>query len=156
MKLRKVREEDAELLVRWRNENASFFSQQEPVTLESHLAWFRDHYLASSQDHMYIIVADGRDVGTIGIMLPNEIQRVLLGDKSLARSGVMSEALQALMDIYPSSVYWLRVLSGNSAAIAFYEKNGFGIDSRQGDYPATMSNRDDYLIMRHQNICILW
>jgi ribosomal protein S18 acetylase RimI-like enzyme len=51
----------------------------------------------------------------------------MLGDKRLARQGVMSQALRLLADTFGHGWYELDVLSSNTTAISFYEKNGFRV-----------------------------
>lgn len=152
--LRKLAPSDAVDVVRWRNENAAAFGDSRPLTIPRHREWYRKAYLADPRDHMYIVLADGRPAGTIGAYLhaslhgqgTREIQRVLLGDKSLARAGVMTAALRCLTDLYGPGWYWLRVLPGNTAAIAFYERNGF---TRAGLH-------DGYLRMERREILDPW
>jgi RimJ/RimL family protein N-acetyltransferase len=135
-RLRKITAGDAALLVRWRNENAACFAGQAHVTRPGHDAWFRQVYQADPWDHMYMILHAGRPAGTIGARITGrtaEIQRVLLGDKTLARTGVMSAALEQVMNAYGPRIWELRVLPGNRAAIAFYGKHGFEKTGRDGE-----------------------
>jgi RimJ/RimL family protein N-acetyltransferase len=86
---------------------------------------------------MYIVMDDAYPAGTMGVILgeETEIQRVLLGEKKLARTGVMSEALQMLIEVYgPDRRYRLRVKPDNIPAIRFYEKNGFSASYKDGGY----------------------
>ena len=136
VRLRKITEGDAGLLVRWRNENAASFASREPVTRASHDAWFRKVYQGDPWDHMYMIFAGNRPAGTIGARVSGrvaEIQRVLLGDKALARTGIMSAALEQVMNAYGPRIWELRVLPGNRAAAGFYEKHGFRVSGRDGE-----------------------
>jgi RimJ/RimL family protein N-acetyltransferase len=122
-------------MVRWRNENTRYFASQGTVTVAGHAAWWR-RYQADPWDHMYMILAGGKPAGTIGARIgpgPGEIQRVLLGDKSLRRSGVMTAALDLVMSAYGVRIWKVRVLGGNKAAFRFYETNGFRVSGRDGE-----------------------
>jgi len=135
--LRKVMAEDASLLVKWRNENSRYFPPGPRLTHASHLSWFTATYLTDLHDHLYLVLADGRPAGTIGLRVTGvsgEIGRVLLGDRSVARHGIMSGALKLLMDGWQLRHYFLRVLPGNRAAIAFYARNGFRTSAVDGDF----------------------
>jgi RimJ/RimL family protein N-acetyltransferase len=132
--LRKAAEADALLLAAWRNQNAAAFPYGPPVTAASHARWWRDRYVNDPWDHLYVVTEDGRPAGTVGYRPDTgETGRVLLGDKSLARTGVMSRALALLDAGYGPGPRWLRVLEGNTAAIAFYESNGYAYAGPAGD-----------------------
>jgi RimJ/RimL family protein N-acetyltransferase len=131
--LREIQEIDAKDLVQWRNENAEFFPKQSPITIESHLRWFHEQYETNPSDHTYMVTYDGRDVGTMGLLTDTqEIQRVMLGDKSVARTGVMGRALNLLTRDLEHC--WLRVLVNNKPAIKFYKKHGFVVVREQEMY----------------------
>lgn len=135
--LRKITEADADLLVRWRNENAEFFPPQPPLTAESHLKWYRETYLPDPRDSMFMVIHDGRPVGTVAMTIragTGELERMILGDKSLARRGIMRDAFSQLMDAYGLHRYWLRIYPWNTATIAFHERNGFEKTGVHGDY----------------------
>jgi RimJ/RimL family protein N-acetyltransferase len=130
--LRKMDISDLPYIVAWRNENAAYFPGATPLTPVSHKHWYYQTYLTDPADHMYMVTLDGEPVGTIGVrILPEtiqhdfEIQRVLLGDKTFARSGVMTAALHEIYALYGHGWYRLQVLQGNERAIRFYEKNDF-------------------------------
>ena len=127
--LRKPRPADTWPLIRWRNADAAAFGDQRPLTLGAHEHWWARVYLADPRDHLYVVTCGGRPAGTIGVRLHEdggrEIQRVLLGDKTLARTGVMTAALDALTGMYGPGRYWLRVKAGNDPAVRFYKRNGF-------------------------------
>ena len=125
--LRKAAWADGPLLVAWRNADRDLFGDTAPLTLDGHLSWWSGVYERDPRDHLYIVEAGGAPAGTIGIRLGGrpEIQRVLLGDKTLARTGVMTAALDLLTESYGLPRYWLRVKTTNDPAIRFYERNGF-------------------------------
>ena len=129
--LRKATWADGPLLVAWRNADRDLFGDTTPVTLDRHRYWWFQVYEQDPLDHLYIVEAGGAPAGTIGVRVGDrpEIQRVLLGDKALARTGVMTAALELLLDLltdaYGRPSCWLRVKTTNAPAIRFYERNGF-------------------------------
>lgn len=140
--LRKITEADAPLLVQWRNENARFFPEQAPWTAESHLAWFRGKYMADPSDNQFMVLHEGRPIGTIAMTIRNgcgELERMILGDKTMARGGLMRAAFCQLMDAYALSRYWLRIYPWNQATINFHKRNGFEVTGQTPD--------GEYLIM---------
>lgn len=131
MLLRKLKYDDWDRVVDWRNASADCFPPREtPLTMWEHLRWYENIYMRDPADHMYIIEAEGEGgfkgrVGTIGINVTDDtIQRVIRGIPEVA-PGIMSTALKTLMAIYGRPCYNLEVLAKNEHAIAFYEKNGF-------------------------------
>lgn len=130
VELRKTTIADTPLLVRWRNADREFFLDSEPLNEGAHRAWYTGTYVNAVADHLYLVICDGLPAGTAGITVSGgrgEIGRMLLGDKALARQGVMSAALRLVTDGYGLRGYWLRVLKGNEPAIAFYQRNGFTV-----------------------------
>src|SRR5271155_1456213 len=110
--LRKITEADTPLLVKWRNENAKFFPPQPDWTLESHLKWFREKYQADPSDNMFMVLLDGKEIGCLAMTIKNgegELERMILGEKELARGGKMRDGFRQLMDAYKLDRYWLRV-----------------------------------------------
>ena len=134
--LRKACWADVMLLVRWRNENASAFPTAEPLTIARHRHWW-ERYERDPSDHLYMVCVDGISAGCMSLTIragTGEIGRVILGDKTLARHGVMSAALTALTAADGLPAYWLRVRPGNTAAVRFYERNGFRRDREKGGW----------------------
>jgi len=134
--LRKAAVRDAVLLVAWRNADRDAFGDTTPLTLAAHLSWWCEVYEQDPRDHLYIAEAGGKPAGTIGLKLGSrpEIRRVLLGDKTLARTGVMTAALNLLTEQYGLPRYWLRVRTGNTPAVRFYERNGFRRHEEDGEW----------------------
>jgi acetyltransferase (GNAT) family protein len=126
--LRKLERTDDYLLVSWRNQDRDCFLDSSKITLESHRAWYYYRYILDPADQMYMVVLDGKPVGTIGVRLNKgsyEIQRVLLGEKTHAHSGVMSQALHLIFELYGPGGYFLEVLRDNLKAQQFYLKHEF-------------------------------
>jgi len=145
--LRKITEADASLLVQWRNENAKFFPPQPDWTAESHLAWYRGTYQHAPSQNVFMVLLDGRPVGCLAMTIcggRGELERMILGDKTIARGGVMRSAFRQLMDAYGLAKYWLRIYDWNHVTIAFHERNGFEITGRTED--------GEYLIMERDHV----
>jgi RimJ/RimL family protein N-acetyltransferase len=125
--LRKIQEHDTALLVAWRNTDAEYFPASEPLTTESHLRWYHSTYLTDPSQNLYMVLLDGREVGTVGMNISDgagEMARMVLGDKNVARQGIMRQAIRQLMDAYGMEHYWGRVMPANTAVIAFHKSNG--------------------------------
>ena len=129
-------EADSPYVIDWRNADAACFGDGTPLSAREHYMWYHETYLNDPRDHMYIVMHDYRPAGTIGIKLGStpEIQRVLLGDKKLSRTGVMSDALERLRSMYRFPEYKLAVKPDNIPAIRFYERDGFVQTGRSGEW----------------------
>jgi RimJ/RimL family protein N-acetyltransferase len=140
--LRKITEADAYLLVQWRNENAQFFPKQAPFTVESHLRWYRDSYMTDPAQNMFMVLLDSRPIGCLAMTIRDgrgELERMILGDKTVTRGGHMRAGFRQLMDTYGLASYWLRIYEWNTVTIAFHKRNGFEITGK--------SAAGEYLIM---------
>lgn len=122
-------------LAKWRDENASFFPSQFLVTHEGTSLWLKRNLL-DIEDRILFIVCDreGQLVGHLGyanclnVACEMEIDNVVRGAKSV-QPGLMSQAMRTLLlwareSFEPKAIY-LRVMSHNDHAIAFYRKLGF-------------------------------
>lgn len=151
--LREVTADAAPLLVRWRNDpaNARWFPKQEPWTVSGHLAWYRDRYLTDPSQNLYLVLRNEVPIGTVGMTIRNgsgELERMMLGDKLLARGGFMREGMRLLMQAYGMERYWLRVMPDNEATIRFHQRNGFTVHSKDGGwYENVLGEHGQYVIM---------
>lgn len=141
VRLRKITERDASLLVKWRNANAHGFPPRyTPLTEDEHDTWYYNQYLFDPVDQMFMVLYHGIAVGTIAIRLgnegrPHEIHRVMIGEPPYARRGLMSAAVRKIMETFGRGWYELEVLESNFNARDFYEKNGFmncGVKEKSG------------------------
>lgn len=130
--------EDAALiatLARWREENASAYPTQFPVTLSSTAVWLRQRLL-EAEDRLLFLVVDGRGrlVGHLGLAgavndsAEVELDNVVRGVPAVA-PGIMSNAVQTLLEwarehLRPRRVV-LRVFEDNAHAVEFYRRLGF-------------------------------
>lgn len=144
---------EAETLVRWRNDpaNSRWFPKQEPWTVAGHICWYREHYLTDPSQNLYQVLRDGYAIGTVGMTIRHglgELERMMLGNKELARGGYMRQGMRQLMSAYSLNYYWLRVMPDNEATISFHQRNGFVITSKDGGwYENVNSEHGQYLTM---------
>lgn len=128
--LQKLTPETAQIMRKWRNQNREYFRDRHLITYNEQEKWI-EKYLKDMTYWYFIVVQDTKPVGCIGFSIVSSeeahIESVILGEKEIARHGVMSEALKRVMAIFPFKVYTLKVLKDNKKAIHFYEANGFSI-----------------------------
>jgi perosamine synthetase len=128
------------LLSRWREANSFAYPSRFPVTDAGTAAWLKNKILGVPDRILFLVQdAHGHNVGHIGFAsclndeAAMEIDNVLRGEKG-GNPGIMADALSCLMKwarttLWPENFY-LRVLSGNEHALAFYRKLGFQEKSR--------------------------
>lgn len=125
----------ADLLARWRNENAHMAPGHFMATPESTKKWLDQQIIARADRILFLIIStDGTKIGHIGLASFDyqakscEIDAVVRGEKA-GYGGMMTFALNSL-------IYWgltelklkqilLRVLADNERAISFYNRNSF-------------------------------
>ena len=146
--LRKITEADAGLLVQWRNENARYFPPQPPFTVESHLRWYRDSYMTDPGQNMFMVLLDGQPIGCLAMTIRGgrgELERMILGDKTVTRGGHMRAGFRQLMDTYGLASYWLRIYPWNTVTINFHHRNGFHVTGKSVDGEYLIMERDGRL-----------
>lgn len=112
--------------VRWRNANKEHFTPQPDWTAGSQWKWYTEVYLGNPSFSLFVVMADELAVGVLGFnSRTREVGPVLLGDQRMRRKGVMTRAMHVLYEAFGPGLYWLRVMDGNEAAIALYEKDGY-------------------------------
>lgn len=151
--LREITAWDTELIVKWRNDpaNARWFPKQAPWTVAGHTDWYRGTYLPDPSQNLYLVRRNGHPIGTVGMTIRHgtgELERMMLGDKTLARGGYMRQGMRQLMSAYGLDHYWLRVMPDNEATIRFHKRNGFTVRSDEGGkYENVNGETGQYLIM---------
>jgi len=127
---------DDEILIKdlaaWRQAAAAAYPTRFPVTIDGTRAWLIDKLLAV-EDRILFLILDrhGNRVGHLGFanclndLCAMEIDNVVRGN-SAGSHGIMAEAMRAIArwahtNFWPEEIF-LRVLSDNSHAIAFYER----------------------------------
>jgi RimJ/RimL family protein N-acetyltransferase len=129
---------DCALVAAWRNDpdTAAAFPPGPLWTTKSEHAWYHGVYLPDPSLNFYFVCLDGKPIGTVGMRISGgkfEMMWMMLGDKSLARSGYMRQGMRKLMEAYGPGRYWGRVLPGNEAGLRFQIANGFEVtDKRDG------------------------
>lgn len=123
------------LFSKWRKENPEGFASIFEVT-DKRTEYWLDNILLKREDRILFVIysLDGTPVGHIGFSSFNydskecEIDNVVRGNKT-GNKGIMSFALSSLIQWGKRALgleeILLRVLSDNTHAVKFYEKNGF-------------------------------
>jgi RimJ/RimL family protein N-acetyltransferase len=151
--LREIIASDAQILVNWRNheDNARWFPWQPEWTVTGHLSWYYDQYLTDPSQNLYVVRRGSVPIGTVGMTIKHgwgELERMMLGDKTLARGGYMRQGMRQLMKAYGLDSYWLRVMPDNVRTIAFHKGNGFTVTSvTGGEYTNTLGEKGQYTVM---------
>ena len=127
--LRPVAEEDRARIERWAGFAAGYMSRTHPLDAAA------DRHAPASGLYWYVIVADGRDVGTVWVELPPGAGEAVLGvflcDASHLGRGIGTAAVElALAEFrhaHPGMQVALRVRRTNARAIACYRRVGFTV-----------------------------
>jgi perosamine synthetase len=122
---------------RWREEHASAFPTQFPVTHEGTARWLR-HGVLDKEDRLLFLVCDrhGHAVGHLGFAGALDGDRALEVDNVVrgedGEPGLMSAAMEALLrwagELFCPREVHLRVFEENDRAVRFYERLGFRAD----------------------------
>jgi len=139
VRLRPLAAEDADAVVRWRNEPSvaqQMFSPP-PVSREAHLRWFERARVGGDREEFIILWrASGAEaaVGTIGLshIEPQHGRAeygILIGDPSARGQGVARAASELLLDYAfgPRGLerVYLQAFADNAAALQLYVRLGF-------------------------------
>ena len=133
LSFRGIAVEDAETIVGWRNEPKNYknFLNAKPITLESHLAWFR-RYLNDSSRYDFMIFESGKPIGTCGLsaIVDKSCEaNIMIGDVSCRGKGYATEACKAITEVAFDELGVDRVvahiLPHNTASIKMFQSCGF-------------------------------
>ncbi len=136
--LRPMREEDAEWIVRWRNdpEIRKWLFSTDPLTVQSHLRWFR-RPKADRLDFVICLRESERPIGTvnfINIDFQNAKAEAgkMLGDRTQWGKGLATEAFRLWLafgfERLGLSYIYVRTLSINHRNIKLNERLGFRVE----------------------------
>ena len=141
--LRPLVEEDAYTSVKWRNIPEIWihttFSARHEITIEDELRWIRK-VLADPTGLRFAIIADGEYVGNLYLtdMTHEKAEfHIFIGDLSVWGRGVAKEATNQAIEFGRNlglKRLELRVKKENKAAFSIYDKLGFKITGREGDF----------------------
>lgn len=134
MILRKAGIEDSDLLLAWRNDEATRLSSfnSAPVRAEEHTHWL-ERSLRCAGRSLFIVEESGIPVGTVRIdALPN-------GQKDLSwtiaperrGAGIGREAVKKAIDEHPEWVFVARIKTTNMASIKIAEHAGFRLQREE-------------------------
>lgn len=128
-----IQRDDAEIMIKWRNENLHYFFDQKPLTLESHLKWF-DEYSKKDDDIMFIVrLQNGTPIGYVSLYnISNdcgEFGRFLIGRKEFRGKGLANKIIEVMLDFAFNRLKLknirLNLFADNERAKRLYEKWGF-------------------------------
>ena len=134
----KLMEDDDKIiteLAEWRQKFSFAYPSRFKITLEGTRTWLKDKLLKLDDRILFLVIdRHGNRIGHIGFAnclndkFAMEIDNVVRGVSNTS-SGIMSESLKVLIkwancNFWPEQIF-LRVLSDNSKAILFYERNSF-------------------------------
>ena len=127
--LRSISADDLENLRQWKNANRQYFFYQEIISSEDQRRWF-DGYLSREHDYMFIVVAQGTDIGCMAfrqLEAGGDIYNVILGLSEFGGYGWMARAFHIMCSYaikkYPTRLA-AKVLRDNPA-LEWYYRNGF-------------------------------
>jgi RimJ/RimL family protein N-acetyltransferase len=126
--LRKARSADSDLLLAWRNDEATRMNSlnSAPVRADEHARWL-EHSLCSADRSLFIIEESGMPVGTVRIDSLPDGQKDLSWTIAPERrgSGIGKQAVQKAIDEHPDWVFVARIKTTNAASIRIAEHAGF-------------------------------
>ena len=137
--IRPIEKTDTGNIVRWRNldEVRKNLIQQELITEESHLEFYKNHILTKKRYQFIIHISDGcldMDIGSCFIKDIDTEKReaefgIFIGESAARGKGYAKYAITELIkfgfDTLNLEKFFLVVLKSNEVAIAVYEKLGF-------------------------------
>lgn len=120
----------------WRIKNRFAYLGDYEVTMESIVEWLFKYVFADQRRLLFWVLVEGKKVGHIGV---KNIKRSAVEIDNVARGvegykGVMTKALEQIIEMYSDRKIWLRVLDDNPHAISFYIKNKFKKRKHQGRF----------------------
>lgn len=136
--LRPMTEDDADLVVSWRNdpEIGRWLFSRERLTRESHLDWFRGSR-EGRLDFIICLAGSGRPIGTVtlkDIDLGNGVAECgkMIGDRTQWGKGLASEAYRLLLAFGFARLgldcVYARCLSMNTRSIRLNKRLGFSVN----------------------------
>ena len=138
--LRKIRKSDLPGMVEWRNKKhvRRWFFNQNILTLEKQLKWYK-RYLKNSSDRMFIIGTKGNvPIGTIALCNIDyrnkraEFGRLMIAESVYLRKGYAADAALALINFAFTEMglnrLYLESFADDKPAVDLYKKLGFKIE----------------------------
>lgn len=135
IQLRKVEEEDLDLIVKWRNdpEILRWLFSYLPLSHPKQKKWYEKYVEDDTQEIFVIEMKEKTPVGTVGLSnIDHRNQKAELGiliDKNWQKKGIGKEALELLIDLAWSEMNMRKikalVFEENEAAIKLYKSCGF-------------------------------
>lgn len=134
--LRRMTEEDTDLIVRWRNQDfvRENFIYQKPFTREGHLGWIETMIKTGRVIQFVICASEGKPVGSVYLRDIDRVHRkaeygIFIGEREALGRGYGTEAAKLMIRYSFEELglhkLMLRVLSDNDRARKSYERAGF-------------------------------
>ena len=141
--LRGITEDDAPEIVEWRSDSEAYKFLRSPhrITMDEHLAWFRNNYLSNDKrlDWMGFEKSSGSKIGVSGAVIDGENAEInYILAPSAKGMGYASEAVRRVIQYVRSEFHVKRFIAeihkDNLPSIAFAERNDFTLESSSGDF----------------------
>jgi RimJ/RimL family protein N-acetyltransferase len=129
--LRSIDIDDLELLRQWKNDHRFSFFYHEIIQPAMQTKWFSE-FCERPQDYMFVVCYENIKIGCMGFRFVHDlidIYNVILGLKDYGGRGLMSQAMQRMLQ-FIRSLYMqdirVKIVKSNPA-LKWYKKNGFEI-----------------------------
>ncbi|MDI9519091.1 MAG: GNAT family N-acetyltransferase [Erysipelotrichaceae bacterium] len=130
--------DDTDNIVKWRNTSfvLNNFIDQNPITKESHIGYFKSR-IETGKVKQFIIVCDDNDIGTIFLRDVDFEKKsaeygIFIGEKDYLGKGIAIISSKKILDYAFNDLklekVFLRVLERNANAIKSYKNIGFVLD----------------------------
>lgn len=139
MFLRKIRFEDNENIVRWRNQPfvVQNFLDKRPLTIETHNNWFRNRVQTGEVCQFIIVLDSGEEIGTTYLRDIDPVNRkaefgLFIGEEWALGKGYGYQAIRmtcqyGFEELNLHKIY-MRVLPANKASVGACSKAGFAVE----------------------------
>lgn len=132
--LRKAGVEDSDLLLAWRNDEATRMNSlnSTPIHADEHAHWL-DRSLRSTDRSIFIVEESGIPIGTVRIDSLPDGQRDLSWTIAPERRGrgIGKQVVKKAVDEHPDWVFVARIKSTNTASIKIAEHAGFRLQREE-------------------------
>ena len=145
LQYREICLEDAPLIVKWRSdpEVYKFFTAPHKVTLEEHINWYKNNYLANSNRLDFMALdSNGIEVGVFGIRRENEDDNEVEVSYLLApeyyKRGFATEGVKWCIDYciehWNSKTVKAEIHNENDSSIRLVNRLGFKLKTSDGNF----------------------
>ena len=125
--IRKINENDLDLLMVHKNKNKQFFFLKEDITMENQIKWF-EYMKLQKENFMYVCLDDNNPFGCMGYRKIDDVIDVYNVMRFEESNVTMSKCLLSMINIIKQKYNNLKIqviVLNDNPAIKWYEKNGF-------------------------------